>query len=256
MPRLFFLLLISFNLFTHAEGLPASIKLAAAHWCPYSCDPERTDGRYGIIADYVSALLKNQQVKLAVDVLPWSRAIKLAEAGHYDGLLTAASEEAKNLLITNIPTTHYRNCFFGQHQSNYWRYNNQDSLSSVTLAYVKDYGYEEPIYSYIQKPDNTDKLIQVTGAKPLERLIKLVDSDRADVFIEEQFVAKWQIQKVARTLNEPIGPLSCLPAYPFFMAFHPKSSYSPDLIDFFNDAMAKPENKLLLRKITQQYLRH
>lgn len=97
-------MLLASTLFALAASLPCAAKeapvetlnLAAADWCPYSC---ASPSQPGFIAEALREILSLNGIELTVTVLPWSRAIKEAELGLYDGLLTAVESEAPDFFI-------------------------------------------------------------------------------------------------------------------------------------------------------------
>lgn len=240
-----------------ATPLPEQLTLAATDWCPFSCSPSTSPQHPGIISEYLSQLLSQHNITLNIKFLPWSRALVEANNGTVDGLLTVVPEETGQLLMPATPTANYTDCFF-VHPDKQWHYRNSDSLGQVKIAYIQDYGYNEPLHSHIHNPANASRLFEVSGAYPSRRMVRLVLAGRAGAMIEEQFVAAWTSQNTTSSLypQRPLKRAGCLDSNPFYLAISPNLPASKRLIQLFDRILKQPENLKLLDRITQSYIAH
>lgn len=191
------------------------VDLATTEWCPYVC--EGAENGKGIVFDYLSDILSKQNIELNLVFLPWSRAIKEVRAARFHGLLTAIKAEAPSLRFTNVPSMYYQMCFFTSSEST-WNYNDLSTLSKTNLAVVKDYGYGEPLDSYIRANPNLDNLIEISGYDSIKRLVQLIEKERIETIIEDKYVVDWELRNEVRTLRNA----GCLTKIPFYMAFEPE----------------------------------
>lgn len=237
------------------DSLPSQLTLAATDWCPFSCSPSGSPHRPGIISEYLSQILKQHNITLNIKFLPWSRALVEANNGTVDGLLTVVPEETGHLLMPKTATANYTDCFFVRPDEN-WRYRDSASLKRVKIAYVQDYGYNEPLHSHIHDPGNTARLFEVSGADPSRRMVRLVQAGRADALIEEQLVAAWAQKQATKKLYQPtpLKSAGCLNSNPFYLAISPDLPASKALIQLFDRVLQQPESLELLEKITQSYI--
>ncbi|WP_419810938.1 hypothetical protein [Bacterioplanoides sp.] len=258
---LFFL----FPVYALSTGLPQQLTLAATHWCPYSCSPDNhpltssAAAKPGIVSEYLSQQLSHNGIELQIRFLPWSRALAEANSGTVDGLLTAVPEESGELLLPDVPISTYQDCLF-THPDSQWHYQGLSSLSEVRLAYIQDYGYNEPVHSYILNPANREQLFEVSGADPGHRLVRLVMAGRADVLIEEKRVTQWAQQTVQLDLSDtpsfpPLRQAGCLEAKPFYLAINPQHPSADALIQLFNRLFSDTDHPAEFQKITEQYLK-
>ena len=248
--------------FDNNGSLPDQLTFAATHWCPYSCAPDNPAGsdhsnhKPGIISEYLTQLLGDNGIQLNIRFLPWSRALAEANNGAVDGLLTVVPEESGILLMPEVPITRYQDCFFVPPESS-WQYQGKESLPSVRLAYIQDYGYNEPLHSYIQNTDNAANLFEVSGAEPSRRLVRLVQAGRADALIEEKRVTRWaqhQHQQQQREKTVALKQAGCLESKPFYVAISPQHSQAKQLIQLFNTLLSRPEHTAELQQYIDQYL--
>ena len=231
-----------------ADKLPDQITLAATHWCPYSCDPQQTAGRSGIISEYLTELLARHQVRLEIRFLPWSRALAQARGGVVDGLLTAVPDEAPELTFVDSATAFYQDCFYVAENSD-WQYQSAASLDAVRLAYIKDYGYDEPLASHIKQSANT---LEVLGSEASQRMALLVRGGRAQAMVEDHWVARWEQQNGRH--NTQLKNAGCLQKNPFYLAFNSDKPYILNLLKLLNKELADAANQQRLQQLARPYL--
>ena len=80
------MLLVLVSLSSFAQN-SKKLTLATTPWCPYTCD-NSTD-EFGLVGRQINTLLKGLGIELNIVSYPWSRAVRAAQLGNVDGLLTA-----------------------------------------------------------------------------------------------------------------------------------------------------------------------
>lgn len=164
-------------------------------------------------------------------------------SGRFKGLLTATKAEAPHLAFTSVPSMYYQMCFFTSEMQN-WLYTGTRSLNDVNLAIVKDYGYGEPLDSYIRENKNKENLFEISGYDSVQRLIQLLEKDRVEAFIEDKYVVDWQLDRESNLRNA-----GCLKAIPFYMAFDPEFAQSSGIIKIIDQALSEPKSQRLLHQV-------
>jgi len=221
-----------FILITTSYTNAGKLILGAAEWCPYTCSSLKNGG---IVHEYIETIAKNNNIEIEIKFLPWNRAVQMAQTGGIDGLLTGVKEEAPKLVFTTTPTMQYRSCAFSTSKQ---RKISANQIESKRIAYISSYSYGEPFDSILKK--ETISKIEIKGKDPLLRLKRLVDSKRADIFIEDEKVAKFY-------LGKGISPLFCGVSTPFFLGVNGQKSIGLKFLNILNKEIKKTEK--LLKKI-------
>jgi polar amino acid transport system substrate-binding protein len=192
-----------------------TLNLATTQWCPYTCDFQGS--RYGIVGEIIVNTLKKQGILVTIESYPWSRAVNLADTNKIDGLLTATMTESTNLLFSNSPIGSYQMCFYTREKSQ-WSYKSAVDFEMNKLLVIQDYGYGEPLDSYIKT--KAEVLITLSGEEGLERSIKMLQIGRADIIIEDKRVIQWFMAK-NKIEHSQIREAGCLVEQPFYLALSP-----------------------------------
>ena len=223
------------------------LTLATTTWCPYTCVGESQGSN--IIGDYVAEVLAQEGIQLVVESFPWSRAIKFAEQGQVDGLLTATHAEAPSLSFTEQPTGFYQVCFF-TNRTNAWRYSPPLNLTQQTLGALKDYGYNDVLDRYITQP--YQDVVTLAGDNGLSRLISLLSKGRVDVIVADPLVLSWQLRKENLQENAIVNA-GCMDKQPFYLALSRHYQNHAVLLQKLNRAFSRAENQQKLEHTLQKY---
>lgn len=213
----FYLFLLVFNFIIFNVFAQDKITLGTTQWCPYTCDYQGNE--HGIVGDIFIKTLRRHNISLSIEHYPWSRAITLANENKIDGLLTATPEESKNLIFSSSPLGHYQMCFYTKN-NNAWQFKKSLNLKENKLGVIQNYGYGEPLDSYL-KVQKQRNLYEISGANSIERLIKLLTSNRVDIIIEDQRVFEWALSKTPQLNLQDFRKAGCLPKQFFYLALSP-----------------------------------
>lgn len=219
-----------------ASAEKTTIKLTITEWCPYVCDNSAI-GK-GIIYDYLSMILEPHNIELELEFMPWLQAITKVRSGDADGLIAAVHVEAPDLTFTNVETMHYRMCFYTRPEDT-WQYRGEESLAERKLTVVSGYGYGEPIDDYIRKEQNKNKVNTLENDNSVEAQINSLTEGKADTFIEDAFVVRWQTRKLTEL---PFRNAGCLKPVPFYMAFNPEFARRTKIVETVNQVLSEPRN--------------
>lgn len=196
-----------------------AITLATTAWCPYTCGEDGLPN--GFIGDKIKKLFKKHDLTLVVEQLPWSRALHLAHEGKVDGLLTATFQEAPTLIFTNQPIGSYQMCFYTE-KSNPWQYEEPLNFADNRITVIQDYGYGEPLDSYVK---STANVMAISGENSTLRLLNMLIKGRADIIVEDSNVINW-IAKKHHIEIQKIRKSGCMKKQPFYLALYPSSENS------------------------------
>ncbi|MFT6920578.1 MAG: polar amino acid transport system substrate-binding protein [Cognaticolwellia sp.] len=168
-----------------------TLTLATTHWCPYTCD--FNDNKHGIVDEIMKSILHAQGINLNIEYYPLSRAIRMANQNKVDGLLTSTLKESPNLIFSTSLIGSYQMCFYSKDTNN-WLNKPDLKFGSNKLSIVQDYGYGEPLDSYINENKNKN-LLFMSGEDNSSRLIRMLQIGRSDIIIEDKKVIQWTMIK-------------------------------------------------------------
>lgn len=228
--------------------LPQELTFGGTDWCPYTCANGRDD--HGIVAKYLTWIFAQEGIELRTRIMTWSRAIREADSGNLDGLLTAVPGEAPKLKLTTTPTMSYQDCFYTR-PADKWQYQGVASLKGRRLGAIQDYGYSPELDQYI---DQGEGVLLISGDNLPARLHSMLALGRIDVFISDKRVHKNAERKSPKPLSA-IQRSSCLPETPFFLAVQPDKAWSDEVLALLNRVLATDAAKRKLAEIEAVSLR-
>lgn len=177
-------LLIMTLLATYNQPLRAeTFNLVTATFAPFT-DPSHPKG--GFLVELTRAALQTQGHDLRVTYYPWPRALKEAEEGHFDGLLSAYySEERAQKFYFSAPLNRTQMVLVGL-KDNYTtmpHYASLDDLKDHTIGTGRKWAYNKEF-------DSREDLTKIP-VKDEATGIKLLFTKRIDLFAvnEQQFKA-------------------------------------------------------------------
>lgn len=206
-----FIIFIFFFGFCAQTQAGPSIKLATTQWCPYTCGDENSP--HGMVGHLVKQLMMEQGVSVEIQSYPWSRALQLAKARAVDGLLTSTHNEAPFMIFSRIPIGSFQMCFY-THKRNTWLFDKKINVRDNKLTIINNYGYGEPLDSYIQE---NKSVIKVSGDNATERLIMMLVNKRTDIIVEDPAVLQWFTKQNNIDISD-IKKAGCLDENVFYLA--------------------------------------
>lgn len=162
------------------------ITLVADEWCPYNCAPGAD--KPGMAIEIAKAIFEPQGAVIAYRLVPWSRALEQVATGAMDGAVGASRQERADLAfpandlgpLTNVIVTAKASGF---------AYAGIDSLKGRKLGLIQDYGYGEPIDSFMAA--NPGDIRAITGNDVTGQLLKLLLAGRVDAIVEGEAVIRY-----------------------------------------------------------------
>lgn len=241
--RTILLLLCFFTLPSHAQ----SLQLGATDWCPYMCDNKAMPG---FLTEYVVELLGQQGIEVQVVFGPWSRTVRNAETGALDGLINQSKNESHSLLTSKHPTNYHQNCFYTRHQDA-WYFQDINSLKNKKLGVVVGYGYTDELDHYIQQQAKSDWVIQIIGSKTEQRLYKMLDNQRIDLYLSNDLVNAWELKQAG--LNARPRTATCMTREPLYFSINPNIPNAQKIMEAFNQAQVSTDSQQRLQELMKKY---
>ncbi|MDP3845704.1 MAG: hypothetical protein Q8R10_04685 [Pseudomonas sp.] len=161
------------------------LRIASDDWCPYVCAAEhQLTG--GFLVELVSRAMASQGYRVEPLLLPLSRAIASTENGKVEGVYAPPIDARLRL---SAPLAYSRACFYTRTDEN-WSYLGLDSLRSIQLGVIPDYGYDDgPMDAYILNNQNNHSTISFSyGEKASSNNLQRLLGRRFPVLLEHATV--------------------------------------------------------------------
>lgn len=224
-----------------------TLKIAAIDWCPQICPNQNNPG---YVIDIVKAAFTDSDYQLQIRYYPWSRAIRLAQQGKVDALLSPAKAEAPSLRYPTHEIGLQRMCFFTLKQSS-WHYNGPNSLKGMQIGIATDTSIEELNQYVLRNPDQFQ-------ARPYQQSYvsqsaNKLDKRRIDTFLFTHNTTVYELKKHKRWHQYRLA--GCVTSAPIYMAFTAKASGAriSTLINLFDQRMDTLHKQGTVTRIMQTY---
>ncbi|MFZ3186561.1 MAG: transporter substrate-binding domain-containing protein [Pseudomonas sp.] len=173
------------GLFSPQAQAAELLRIASDDWCPYVCATEhQLTG--GFLVELVSQAMASQGYHVEPILLPLSRAMASTESGRVEGVY-APPIDAR--LLLSAPLAYSRACFYTRTDER-WSYQGLDSLRSVQLGAIPDYGYDDgPMDAYIRNNQHEHSTISFSyGEKANTNNLQRLLGGRFPVLLEHAAV--------------------------------------------------------------------
>jgi polar amino acid transport system substrate-binding protein len=169
--------------------------VAADPWCPHNC--KAGSAREGYMVEIAREALAEAGYTLDYRNISWARALKMTREGEFHAVIGAFRTDAPDFIFPEIPQG-LASVSLYTHPDNDWTYRGIASLKDQTLLAINGYSYTAELDDYIDRNrDHRDRIWILSGPAPLKRALSLLEQDRTDVFVEDDYVMAWV------TLNDP-----------------------------------------------------
>jgi len=219
------------------------IIIGTTQWCPYACQDMSNKG---IVTEYITTILKKNQLNTKVFFLPWKRAISNAKDNRVNALLTAVEEEAPFLHFTSVPTMSYRSCLFSLKKMKPIK---KEDFHKYKIGVSAGYSYGPVIDNYLAQNIKSHDIIILHGSDLQGRFKILAETERIQLFISEEKVAYYNHKQTK------LYPVYCDKETPFYFAVSPKFKDREKVIEILDQELSKKENTELLQKIINESLK-
>lgn len=230
------------------SAIADDIILEADSWCPFNCEPGSEHP--GFMVEIAQKVLGAQGHKIVYQIRPWARAIDDAKKGTANGVIGASKADVPGFVFPENEQANYAmDSFFVKAESN-WTFTGVDSLRSVTLGSILDYGYGDELLAYIK--GNPAKVDAIGGDAPLESNIKKLVAGRVDVIVEAPPVFWDTVTRLG--LKEKVKAAGSFPEQQaMYIAFSPANPKSADYAKAISDGMTAMRASGELKTILEKY---
>jgi len=220
--------------------------------CPVVCDPE-VDGQNGYILDILRDIGRPAGVEISVKLLPKTRLVRELDASQLDFLLLPPSAVKKNNLVsTSLPMVNYAIGVLRRRDFQF-EFSGVESLETVVWGVVSGERWRPAYQKHIEANRNRG-VIEVFGAKPFERLVKMMVRDRVDVVIglydmlERKRTDSASAEKLTVERTMVFGK-----HVPIYLAFSPNSDQAVARSKLFSDGIKRLAQSGRLKQIFAAY---
>lgn len=217
---------------TRYQGQPDTIVIAADPWCPHNC--EAGSDNEGYMVDLARDILGEAGYTVEYVNVSWARALQMTREGQLDAVVGAFSTDAPDFVFPEVPQGYSSIALF-THPDNPWHYSGIESLKDQQLLVINGYSYTEDLDRYIERHQaDQDRIWVISGPSPLNRAISLLEQDRTDIFVEDEYVMAWWARSTGKTENRPreAGLISKTEA---FVAFSPAREDAKELAQLLSE---------------------
>ena len=137
-----------------------NVKFVGNNWCPQHCIDNKTSPGY--LVEIAQEALRASNIESSMTFEPWLRAIVNVKNGTYDGLLTPAQSEEKDLLRHKISLAGQRFCFYTK-KSNNITLNNLQDFNNKSIAFTKGNNLGSTFMNFIKDKKNSITLTQLVS---------------------------------------------------------------------------------------------
>lgn len=188
MSRLRLIAILLFGLPLLAVAAERPVRIASVEYPPYV---SQSLPQQGVLAALTVQAFAAVGEKAVIELLPWSRAMRLTQAGKYDGLLLLWPEEVKKLQLHVSDTLYQSELGVFVRVNTTMQVNGIESLSGRRLGIVSDYGYPPSLL-------NSGALLNVAADDKTN--FRKLDADRLDMVLLERPVGEYFLHHELKSL--------------------------------------------------------
>lgn len=198
MSRIYYLVIVIFSLgmmsnysYAMAKVLPKRVTVAAPEIPPLVY--KQSDGtNAGWLVEKLKKAEQQSNIVFEITILPWARALKLVELGHFDAIMPALKTKERQTYLTYPSDDIIRledSVIIKKVDSQF----NTDgkSLKSTTLAKARSMVLGDDIDGFIK--DNGIEVIELTT---VEDALNMLDKGRVDLVAADAFIAQSLMNKL------------------------------------------------------------
>ncbi|MFW7381777.1 MAG: substrate-binding periplasmic protein [Oligoflexus sp.] len=228
-----------------------TISFISNDWCPYICSKNgKLADPPGFVWEIVEAAMTSQGYQLSYTDMPYSRAIKEARKGQFQGIVGVYKSEIPDFIFHEINVGEAYLCFFSTDEK--WSYRGIQSLDQQTLGVVASYRFSREIDDYIGRNQSDPKRIfRAHGANPLPQLLEMLRQKRISLLLDDMYVTHLMMTRIQ---IEGIYQRQCLTPGRLFVGFSPGIQGSKTLADDLDRGLQLLKDKGAFTKIVRSYV--
>jgi polar amino acid transport system substrate-binding protein len=226
----------------------AVITLSSDVWCPYAC--VTTNSHPGYMVELAQLIFEKHGHQIEYKITNWTRSIEDTRTNKSTGVIGASHSDAPDFIFPQNSSGVMLNFIWTKADSN-WFFTNKSDLRHKTIGIIKDYAYGDLI-------DNLRKLghpslIKFSGNNALERMIKMLETNRLDGFVENEVVLKYMSTKNQIPFAWKKASVDLASDPRIYIAFSPNEKKSAEYADLFSKGIAEMRKNGELQKILLKY---
>lgn len=233
-------LILGAFVFAASPAFADTISLVSDPWCPYVCDPDKTNGSEGFMVEIARQIFEDAGHEVVFEVTPWGRAKRQVYDGASDGLVGTSiptdEERRKKFVFPTVPLGKAQVCFFVK-ESILWTYEGVKSLAKLRLGVIKDYlvGLED-IDHYVGSNTRTGRVRAFYGDNALQQIIGMMVDSRIDVCFEDHSVIEYTLGRMG--VASQIRKAGCLDKIDdMYIGFSARNEKSPEYARILSDGI-------------------
>ncbi|UOF02786.1 substrate-binding periplasmic protein [Bdellovibrio reynosensis] len=251
--RIIFLIIFVFCSFVSAKEIkahvPEKLLLTTNYWCPYVCDP--TSERPGYVIEVLRLIYSKKDIQPEFLVTSWARAMAEVKENRIAVLVAATAKSSQKLIRSRHAIGIQRMGFYTLADSN-WLFRGIKSLEHKKVGIINGYSYGEALDMFIEYKNKS--LIPISGEKPIEQILKMVESRRLDAVVEETLVLKDTMDKLGFPSTklrfagwvDTTNPM-------LYLAFSPDNPESARYLEIFETGISELRRTGELQRILKKY---
>ncbi len=162
-------------------------------YCPYYCKDAQSEvprlaAKPGFVIEILQQAFENKGYELEYVFRPWARGIREVSEGKVNGLIIAAKGDAPRHVFPKNEQGRSLGCYYVAADSQ-WAFDGVASLQGMKLGVVKGYEYSEPLNGFLKKDSNKKEVVTLTGDRPMERILNMIELGRLDVTMADSNIA-------------------------------------------------------------------
>lgn len=169
----------------------ASLSIRADYWFPMNGNP--ADPSPGYMIELVTDIMKQHNVTVDYQTMPWERALQMTREGKIDCVVGAYKGDAPDLLFPEEAWGIDTDTFYVRNDSN-WTYNGLESLVGQKVGLISGYSYGDESDAFIKA--HKEIFQPLGGDTALEQNIKKLMSGRVTAIVDSELVLKSKLKKL------------------------------------------------------------
>ena len=243
-----FLLSIFAALTVSAIARADVILIRSDDWCPYVCDNKESPG---YMVEVVTKIFSKQGHQVDFSLVNWARAVQEVRTNKSQAVLGALHNDAPDFIFPTKPLGTGQNHFYVRKESK-WVYTGAESLQGKRVGVINSYAYGGKVDELIKSQKKN--FISISGEYPLSQILKMMNSERLDAFIENEAVLRYNLA-VSHIPMDAYKAVSVSLANDsnLYIAFSPKNPKSAEYSRIITKGLAELRQSGELRKILAKY---
>ncbi|WII71244.1 transporter substrate-binding domain-containing protein [Bdellovibrio sp. 22V] len=226
-----------------------TLSFRSDYWCPYVCEPDSS--RPGYMIEILRAVFEKHGHKVEFKLSNWVRAIKDTRSNRVHGLISASQSDAPDFIYPRKSLGVMKAAYFTKKSSS-WTYKGRHSLHGRRIGVINGYTYGNSIDTLVKSRHKS--FIPFSGERPLEQILKMLDTGRLDAFVENPVALHFYLMEHKRDVDDlrvggwVIGEDPYL--YVGFAPTNPKSAEYAEILSGGIDSLRRSGE---LRRILEKY---